>query len=148
MQKHIKRPFPIRDQTGMTLIELMIVIAIVGMLSAIATVNFIGYRNKAFCSGAERDSHTVIGGLAAYFGVPSNKTATKANLIAGKYIPRTLSNNNAWEIDTSDLNNIRIMVSDQSKRCPPSYRAAMSFENHPVGYWSGHTYIKPLGRGL
>ncbi|MBF0202494.1 MAG: prepilin-type N-terminal cleavage/methylation domain-containing protein [Desulfamplus sp.] len=137
-----------KGQAGMTLIELMIVIAIVGILSAIATVNFIGYRNKAYCSSAERDSHTVIAGLAAYFGVPSNQTATKANLIAGKYIPKALTNNNVWEIDTSDVHNIRIMVSDYSERCPEDYRIGMSFENHPVGYWSGYTYIKPLGREL
>ena len=36
------------NNKGFTLIELMIVIAIIGILAAIAIPNFIAYRNKSF----------------------------------------------------------------------------------------------------
>ena len=43
----------IRNKKGFTLIELMIVVAIIAILAAIAIPNFIAYRQKAFDSQAE-----------------------------------------------------------------------------------------------
>ena len=64
----------VNNQKGFTLIELMIVIAIIGILAAIAIPNFIAYRNKSYCSRAESDAQNVLAGIACYFAEPDHMT--------------------------------------------------------------------------
>ncbi len=71
------------NKKGFTLIELMIVIAIIGILAAIAIPNFIAYRNKAYCSRAESDAANVLAGIACYFAEPENRRVPDwSNLVA------------------------------------------------------------------
>ena len=51
---------------GFTLIELMIVVAIIGLLAAIAVPNFIAYRNKARISGNIETANTTRSALSGY----------------------------------------------------------------------------------
>ena len=60
------------NNKGFTLIELMIVIAIIGILAAIAIPNFIAYRNKSFCTGVESDANNIIASIADYFAIPTH----------------------------------------------------------------------------
>ena len=107
------------NQKGFTLIELMIVIAIIGILAAIAIPNFIAYRDKAFCGYAETDAQNILAALASYFSEPEHtQTPTIADLETEEGL--TLNNNTAGEtlISGTSTGTITVSVTDESGRCP------------------------------
>ena len=117
------------NKQGFTLIELMIVIAIIGILAAIAIPNFIAYRNKAFCSAAESDAKSVAAAIADYFAIPSNVTVSNAS------IGYVASGTNSYTITSFDPSvSITITVTDGSARCPDNYQT-------PSADWDAATNI-------
>ncbi len=55
------------NKKGFTLIELMIVIAIIGILAAIAIPQFAAYRQKSYNSAAQSDLRNVKTNLEAFY---------------------------------------------------------------------------------
>jgi type IV pilus assembly protein PilA len=56
----------LRNRKGFTLIELLIVVAIIGILAAIAIPQFAAYRQKAYNSAANSDLKNLKTGMEAY----------------------------------------------------------------------------------
>jgi type IV pilus assembly protein PilA len=70
----------IKEKKGFTLIELMIVVAIIGILSAIAIPNFMKFQ----CRAKQAEAKTLLSGIftveTAYFGEYSKYCTTKVTL--------------------------------------------------------------------
>ncbi len=56
-----------KSEKGFTLIELLIVVAIIGILAAIAIPQFASYRQKAFNSAAQSDLKTIKTSLEGFY---------------------------------------------------------------------------------
>ena len=74
-----------KDQKGFTLIELMIVIAIIGILAAIAIPQFNAYRKRSYNSSAIADLRNAATAQEAYYVDNSTYCGTSSTLIGTTY---------------------------------------------------------------
>jgi prepilin-type N-terminal cleavage/methylation domain-containing protein len=123
------------NNKGFTLIELMTVIAIIGILAMIAIPNYIAHRDKAFCGAAENDARNIIGVLADYFSVPAHNSFIPVVLTANTagnqnaspvngITYNLLSGHNTASINGVSIATLTIEVTDGSARCPNKYQTA------------------------
>lgn len=92
------------DRHGFTLIEMLIVVVVIGILTAIALPKFGQTREAAFYSTMRADLNNLRMAQEVYFQsgnfrYTSNLTALDVNLSSGVTIPtlNTLNNGRAWE---------------------------------------------------
>jgi len=101
---------------GFTLIEVMIVIAIIGLLAAIAIPNFLRHRDKSFCSAAEADAGSTVVAISDYYAIPGRHNV----MVSWNDLGLTTSNGNVVSI-SGTVDNIIVTVTESTGRCPVSY---------------------------
>ncbi|MBN1867397.1 prepilin-type N-terminal cleavage/methylation domain-containing protein [Candidatus Sumerlaeota bacterium] len=129
-----------------TLIELLIVVAIIAILAAIAVPNFLEAQTRAKVSRAKNDERTCALGIEAYM-VDENDIPPSANETAAwgsRYIPASVTEETGAALDLKLEAVTATTGSSQNLWRLRTYQA-WTWLTTPIGYVQ-HTYIDPFSR--
>jgi prepilin-type N-terminal cleavage/methylation domain-containing protein len=99
-----------KNEKGFTLIELMIVIAIIGILAAIAIPQFSAYRKRSYNASAQADLRNAATAQEAYF-VDNSTYTTDMSTLAGTTYGFFTSSNVTISCSDADTNGYSMTAS-------------------------------------
>jgi prepilin-type N-terminal cleavage/methylation domain-containing protein len=101
-----------QNQKGFTLIELMVVIAIIGILAAIAIPQFAAYRTRSYTSALKSDAHTLANAQEAYFADFDHYCATSTGVMNATFGAENLSGDTQVPIWAGNANSFSFNLDD------------------------------------